>query len=108
MMGGKAVRVGMTGEVRKPDRTALADHQPENAVSRGKVSDPGAILVRDAVRHELLQHPSIRSKDADRGVPRADHLGGNLRDPIEHAVERCLGREGQPGQHQLFESIVLR
>lgn len=98
----------MALEIGEADRACFADDQAKYSVSGGRRSELRPFRVRDPVGHEALEHPPVGREDADRGVARADHFGGDFRNPVEHAIQRRFGREGQPGQHEPFQSRVLR
>jgi hypothetical protein len=73
----------MLGDVRDPIRVCLADDQPEQPSTLRQRPDRVALFWSHATRDESLQHPIVRTDDAEGCVPRADERSNPLDDQLE-------------------------
>ena len=71
-------------------------------------ADSRTQLVVDAKGRKVLEHLPIGSEDSYRGVPRADHLGGDLRHAREDPLQGDLSDHFRAGNVESLEALLNR
>ena len=93
-------RSRVRADVGDPQRALFAGEGSEQAVAGGRVPERRSFLGRDPDGDEVLDRPAVRRQHAERSVPCAREVHGELDDPLEHRVERELRGEGHAGLDQ--------
>src|SRR5450759_92461 len=92
----------MAGDVLDPDRSRLADQQPEDSAPLRKRPDCSTLTRREPGCDELHEAAPL-TDHAEGSVPGVRDLGRKIDDALKHHRERQLRREGEAG----FEEGVL-
>ena len=98
------VRLGVRADVGQSQRLRVVDQHPEHAAPMREVADRAVRLLVDALGEELVEQLAPLVEHADRGVPRAGQLLGEVEQPIEHRVGIQLGHDGPPDVQETAKS----
>ena len=96
----------MLGDVLEPSWLGVTDEQPENAVAPRRVTDPGALLRRDAPGDELDEPLAVAADDAQGAVARVDECRGRLDDPSEDLGQVQVGTHRDDGVEELAHPVL--
>ena len=105
MPGREADRFGMGVEIGEPDDPPFAHHEAQHAAALRRRADASAGLLVDPGGDEGVELEVVVRQHADGGVARPDDLAGQFGHPLQHALERELGREEEAGRDERLESL---
>jgi len=106
MVRRETVALRVTVDIRGPNGRWLADHEAEQPTSAWEVPDPVPLGLTDPRRYELGQRGAVGTQDTQRCIPRAHHLPRGIDDPLEHALQRMLREDRDPGCEQTLEPLA--
>ena len=86
----------MTVDVGGPERLAFLEHRSEHAVLPRQRTERGDHRLTHPGGQELAE-AALPVRDAQRGVPCIGELACTLDEPLEHLLDRELGRDGENG-----------
>jgi hypothetical protein len=106
MVGRKADRCRVVGEVRDADRFRVLDQHAEQATALGQVAHHRGGVVVNADVHELGEPLAlVGAQHAERAVPGVDELDRGAHDPVQRALELEAGTDRDDGVEQALQAV---
>src|SRR5919202_1076949 len=100
------LEVRLVADVVQAQRPRIADQDAEDPVAARQVPDGTVGLLVDAERDEPLETLAAVVEDAERGIPRARELLGDLEDTVQEPLDIELGYERTPHIEQAEEALL--